>query len=216
MRRVTQEEYPLETLHRAVNSVTFFKDLIHTDSAQFELLMSVSQFVTADPGETIIHKGEDANILYFLLKGQLAVMADDDHDEVIGEINPGEMFGVMAMLLNFQRSASIKVSDKKVLLAGIDFQHFSDLEDFSLFSLSTKISFFRMLSNNLRWTLERRKMEMPDHPLIAKLRKIPIVMAEKNSQQELNGLYEQTKQLAALVKEWNESMVPESNDWLRF
>jgi len=216
MRRVTQEEYPLETLHRAVNSVTFFKDLIHTDSAQFELLMSVSQFVTADPGEVIIHKGEDANILYFLLKGQLAVMADDDHDEVIGEINPGEMFGVMAMLLNFQRSASIKVSDKKVLLAGIDFQHFSDLEDFSLFSLSTKISFFRMLSNNLRWTLERRKMEMPDHPLIAKLRKIPIVMAEKNSQQELNGLYEQTKQLAALVKEWNESMVPESNDWLRF
>jgi len=216
MRRVTQEEYPLETLHRAVNSVTFFKDLIHTDSAQFELLMSVSQFVTADPGEIIIHKGEDANILYFLLKGQLAVMADDDHDEVIGEINPGEMFGVMAMLLNFQRSASIKVSDKKVLLAGIDFQHFSDLEDFSLFSLSTKISFFRMLSNNLRWTLERRKMEMPDHPLIAKLRKIPIVMAEKNSQQELNGLYEQTKQLAALVKEWNESMVPESNDWLRF
>jgi CRP-like cAMP-binding protein len=216
MRRVTQEEYPLETLHRAVNSVTFFKDLIHTDSAQFELLMSVSQFVTADPGEIIIHKGEDANILYFLLKGQLAVMADDDHDEVIGEINPGEMFGVMAMLLNFQRSASIKVSDKKVLLAGIDFQHFSDMEDFSLFSLSTKISFFRMLSNNLRWTLERRKMEMPDHPLIAKLRKIPIVMAEKNSQQELNGLYEQTKQLAALVKEWNESMVPESNDWLRF
>jgi len=216
MRRVTQEEYPLETLHRAVNSVTFFKDLIHTDSAQFELLMSVSQFVTADPGEVIIHKGEDANILYFLLKGQLAVMADDDHDEVIGEINPGEMFGVMAMLLNFQRSASIKVSDKKVLLAGIDFQHFSDLEDFSLFSLSTKISFFRMLSNNLRWTLERRKMEMPDHPLIAKLRKIPIVMTEKNSQQELNGLYEQTKQLAALVKEWNESMVPESNDWLRF
>ena len=216
MRRVTQEEYPLETLHRAVNSVTFFKDLIHTDSAQFELLMSVSQFVTADPGEIIIHKGEDANILYFLLKGQLAVMADDAHDEVIGEINPGEMFGVMAMLLNFQRSASIKVSDKKVLLAGIDFQHFSDLEDFSLFSLSTKISFFRMLSNNLRWTLERRKMEMPDHPLIAKLRKIPIVMTEKNSQQELNGLYEQTKQLAALVKEWNESMVPESNDWLRF
>lgn len=216
MRRVTQADYPLETLHRAVNSVTFFKDLIQSDSDQFELLMSVSQFVTADPGEVIIHQGDDANILYFPLKGQLQVMADDEHEEVIGEINPGEMFGVMAMLLNFKRSASIKVSDRQVLLAGVDFQYFADLDDFTLFSLKTKITFFRMLANNLRWTLERNKMQLPDHPLVAELRKIPIVIADNNSNDELHKLHHQAHELAKLVKAWNESMAPQESDWISF
>lgn len=217
MRRVTREEYPLETLQRAVNSVTFFKDLIHQDSAQFELLMSVTQFVTADHEEVIIRKGDNANILYFLLKGQLTVLSGDEDSEVINEINPGEMFGVMAMLLNFKRSASIKVNSKSVLLAGIDFQHFSDIEDFSLFSLETKISFFRMLSNNLRWTLERNKMQMPDHPLIASLRKIPLVSAQKNTEEELQALHQQTHTLADLVQQWNESLNAEDDEgWLKF
>lgn len=217
MRRVTREEYPLETLQRAVNSVTFFKDLIQTDSAQFELLMSVSQFVTADSDEVIIKKGDNANILYFLLKGQLSVLSGDENSDIIGEINPGEMFGVMAMLLNFERSASIKVNGKNALLAGIDFQHFSDIEDFSLFSLSTKINFFRMLANNLRWTLERNKMQLPDHPLVAKLRKTPLITAEKNTEQELEALHNQTHALADLLREWNESMAADSDgEWLEF
>lgn len=216
MRRVTREEYPVETLQRAVNSVTFFKDLIQTDSAQFELLMSVSQFITADPGEVIINKGDNANILYFLLKGQLSVLAGDQQSDVINEINPGEMFGVMAMLLNFERSASIKVNSKNALLAGIDFQHFSDTEDFSLFSLSTKTSFFRMLCNNLRWTLERNKMQLPDHPLVARLRKIPLITAPKNTVEELNALHLQAHDMAELVKEWNESLAGDNEKWLEF
>ena len=215
MRRVTREEYPLDTLQRAVNGVTFFKDLIHTDSTQFELLMSVTQFVTADPDEVIIHKGDNANILYFLLRGQLAVMADDEHQETIGEINPGEMFGVMAMLLNYERSASIKVVGKNALLAGIDYQHFSDLDDFNLFSLGTKISFFRMLANNLRWTLERNRMELPDHPLVARLRKTPLITAEKNTVEELQALHQQTHILAGLLTEWNSSVSEQpDSEWL--
>ena len=132
MHRITREEYPIDTLQRIVNGVTFFKELIQTDPSQFELLMSVTRFVTAEQDEIILHRGEDANVLYFLLKGQLAVMADDDSGEVINEINPGEMFGVMALVLNFKRSASIKVNGRSALLAGIDFHHFSDLERFHL------------------------------------------------------------------------------------
>ena len=68
MRRITREEYPIDTLQRIVNGVTFFKDLIQTDPTQFELLMSVTQFVTADENEIVLHRGEDSNVLYFLLK----------------------------------------------------------------------------------------------------------------------------------------------------
>lgn len=206
MQRVTREQYPLDALQRAVKSVTFFKDLIHSDSSQFEMLMSVSQFVTAEPDEIIIHKGDDANILYFLLKGQLAVISDDESQQEIGQINPGEPFGVMAMLLNFKRSASIKVSNNKsVLLAGIDFSYFNDIEEFEDFSLSTKATFYRMLSNNLRWALEQNKMKSPDHPMVAKIRTIPLISAMKDTPAELQALHEQVHVLAELVNEWNQA-----------
>lgn len=203
MRRITREEYPIDTLQRIVNGVTFFKELIQTDPSQFELLMSVTRFVTADQNEIILHRGEDANVLYFLLKGQLAVLANDDTGTVINEINPGEMFGVMAMVLNFKRSASIKVNGRTALLAGIDFQHFSDMNDFSLFSLKTKISFFRMLTNNIRWNLERNKMQNPDHPLIARLRTLPLFSGEKGTLDELRFLHHQAHESAELLCTWN-------------
>src|SRR5690554_7497699 len=101
------------------------------------------------------------------------------------------MFGVMAMVLSNKRSASIKVSSRTVLLAGIDYEHFNNLSDFSLFSLSTKISFYRMLNNNIRWNIEQKRIENPDHPLIAKLRTLPIYAGDKNTQEELDFFYKQ-------------------------
>lgn len=215
MRRITREEYPIDTLQRIVNGVTFFKELIQTDPSQFELLMSVTRFVTADQDEIILHRGEDANVLYFLLKGQLAVLADDDNGDIINEINPGEMFGVMALVLNFKRSASIKVNGRTALLAGIDYQHFSDLNDFTLFSLKTKISFFRMLTNNIRWNLERNKMQLPDHPLVARLRTLPLFSGEKGTLEELQFLHHQAHAQAELLCEWNDSL-NQGGDWKEF
>ena len=157
MRPVTREEYPLENLHRIVSGVTFFKELLKTDPEQFELLMTQARFVTAEQNEIVLHKGDGANVLYFLLRGELDVIADDHAEEVLGTINPGEPFGVMAMVLNFKRSASIRVSSKNALLAGIEFDHFRHSDSASIFSLTTRITFFRMLNSNIRWALERKK-----------------------------------------------------------
>lgn len=205
MRRITREEYPLETLQRLVNGVTFFKELIQSEPEQFELLMSVTQFVTADTDEVVIHQSDSANTLYFLIRGQLAVINEEQPDVILNEINPGEMFGVMAMVLNNKRSASIKVSSRTVLLAGIDYQHFSDRSDSSMFSLNTKISFFRMLNNNIRWNLEQKKIEDPNHPLIAKLRTLPIYSGIRNTHEELDFLYSQAHTQSELLQEWNET-----------
>jgi len=215
MRRITREEYPIDTLQRIVNGVTFFKDLIQADPEQFELLMSVTQFVTANEDEIILHRGDDADVLYFLLKGQLSVMSDDNNEDIINTINPGEMFGVMAMVMNSKRSASIRVNGRAVLLAGIDYHHFSDLKDFTLFSLHTKITFFRMLTNHIRWTLEQNKMQMPDHPLVAKVRKLPLFSGEKGTLQELEFLFTQAHLLSELLIEWNESLTSEES-WQQF
>lgn len=203
MRPITREEYPLDTLQRLVNGVTFFKELIQTNSSQFELLMSASQFVTADPHEVILQQGDDANLLYFLVKGNLSVLAEDN-TTVLNEINAGEVFGVMAMVLNDKRSASVKVGDRPALLASIDYQHFRDMEDFSLFNLATKISFFRMVNSHIRWHLEQKKMQSPNHPFVARLRTLPIYSGPKDVHEELFFLQQQAHLQALLLCEWND------------
>lgn len=207
MQRVTREEYPIESLQRILNGVTFFKELVQQDESQFEALMSIAQIVTAEADETIIVEREYTNSLYFLLRGQLSVYVEDNSGEhILNEINAGEVFGVMSMLLTQSRSASVKTGSKPVLLAGIDFKYFSDIEDFTLFSLETKLAFYRMVANNLRWTLERNKIENRQHPLIAQLYKIPLFVGEKGGQEELEALFNQSHLLAKLLSEWNDTV----------
>mgnify|MGYP000213667658 FL=1 len=206
MQRVTKEEYPLDSLQRILNGVTFFKELISQDESQFEVLMSIAQIVTAEPNETIIKKGDYSNSLYFLLRGQLSVYVEEEKGEhVLNEINAGEIFGVMSMLLTQPRSASIRAGNKTALLAGIDFQHFSDITDFNLFSLETKLTFYRMVANNLRWTIERNKIDDPSHSLIPRLYKIPLFTGQKGGMEELEAIFKQAHLLAELLREWNES-----------
>jgi CRP/FNR family cyclic AMP-dependent transcriptional regulator len=207
MQRVTKEEYPLESLQRILNGVTFFKELIQNDESQFEVLMSIAQIVTAEADETIIVKSDYTNSLYFLLRGQLSVYIEDNKGEhILNEINAGEVFGVMSMLLTQPRSASVKTGSKPVLLAGIDFKYFSDIDDFTLFSLDTKLVFYRMVANNLRWTLERNKIENPQHPLVAQLYKTPLYVGQRGGKEELEALFKQSHLLAKLVSEWNNSV----------
>ena len=206
MHRVTKEEYPLESLQRILNGVTFFKELINKDESQFEMLMSIAQIVTAEANETILEKGDRSNSLYFLLRGELSVYVNDERGEhVLNQINAGEVFGVMSMLLNQPRSASIRTGNKTALLASVDLQHFSDIKDFSMFSLETKLTFYRMVANNLRWTLERNKIENPTHPLVPRLYKIPLFTGPKGGKDELEALFQQAHMLAELVREWNET-----------
>ena len=206
MHRVTKEEYPLESLQRILNGVTFFKELINKDESQFEMLMSIAQIVTAEANETILEKGDRSNSLYFLLRGELSVYVNDERGEhVLNQINAGEVFGVMSMLLDQPRSASIRTGNKTALLASIDLQHFSDIKDFSMFSLETKLTFYRMVANNLRWTLERNKIENAAHPLVPRLYKIPLFTGPKGGKDELEALFQQAHILAELVREWNET-----------
>lgn len=206
MQRVTKEEYPIDSLQRILNGVTFFKELIQNDESQFEVLMSIAQIVTAEPNETILQEGDLSHSLYFLLRGQLSVYVTEEQGEnILNEINAGEVFGVMSMLSDRPRSASIRTGGKAALLAGIDFKHFSDIQDFTQFSLETKLTFFRMVANNLRWTLERNKIENPTHPLVSRLYKMPLFVGEKGGVEELEALYNQAHLLADLVRDWNDT-----------
>ncbi len=205
MRGLDREEYPPETLHRLLRGVTFFKDLLSKNPDQFELLMSVTHFTTADQNEVILHKGEPADVLYFLLKGELSVLQSDISHNALNLITAGEILGVMAMVLNTTRSASLKVKGRTALLAGIDFSHFRDLSDHSMFALDTKLNFFRMLNANIRWNLEKNRFANPEHSLVSQLRKVPLITHPKGTQEELEALHDQAHALAQLLCEWNDA-----------
>tara|TARA_R110000868_G_scaffold59547_9_gene182664 strand:- start:13 stop:699 length:687 start_codon:yes stop_codon:yes gene_type:complete len=204
MRRITREDCPPDTLHRLLAGVTFYKELIHTDQTQFELLMSLTQFGFAEQGETILHKDEPANILYFLLRGELEVLADDNSTP-INIISAGELLGVMAMVLDDRRSASLRVKTRNAILAGVDYEHFRDISDFSMFTLATKLSFFRMLTANIRWNIEKNRFANPSHPLVPRLRTIPLFSGSRDTPEELEALRVQAHVLAELLCDWNAS-----------
>lgn len=202
MQKLSSVEYNTESLQRLVRGVTFFKDVLKVDPAQFELLLSVSEFVQAQAGETVLRKGDQDKVLYFLLKGQMSVYCEDE-GQSLNIIHPGEVFGALSMVTGRGRSATVKAQTEVVLL-GINFRHFHDIDDFSLFSVETKLIAYRMMLHNIRWNLELNKMQNPTHELNKKLLKLPVYNGVKGSKEELKALHEQSRLLADLLCEWND------------
>jgi len=203
MKKLTSSEINRDELQRLVRSVTFFKEIVKIDSDQFELLLSVSEFVEAPAGEVVLKKGEEAYTLYFLLKGQMTVLSEDSQN--LNIINPGEVFGTLSMLTGQGRSATVK-AETDVVLLGLDFKYFQEMTDVSLFSIDTKLVAYRMVVHTIRWTLEMNRMQYPKHFLVPKLLKLPIYMGEKGGKEELVALYTQSRALADLLYEWNDSL----------
>lgn len=206
MQVLPSSEYRQEAMQRLVRGVTFFKDIAKLDPDQFELLLSVCQFVHADAGEVVLEKGADASTLYFLLKGQMAVL--NEGETSLNVIHPGEVFGTLSMVTGRGRSATVR-AESDVMLMGIDFRHFNDVNDFSMFTLETKLVAYRMVVHNIRWNLELNRMKDPGHVLTPRILKLPIYTGARGGKEELTFLYEQSRALAELLVEWNDSLQEE-------
>lgn len=207
MEHIDRSEYPLERIQRLMSGIPFFNEVARESEEQFSLLMDLVEVMQAVSGETVINEGDSDTCLYFLLKGQLAVMAPNGQGKVLNYISPGEVFGALAMIRAAPRTASISVDEsvKEAIVAKLNYTHFNDLNDFSTLSVITKLAFYRMLVHNIRWTLEVNKMQDPQHELVASMRKVPIYTGEKGGAEELTALHGQAYQLADILCLWNES-----------
>lgn len=207
MRDVAKGEIAPESLQRMVQGIPFFNEIIRTDPHQFDQIMTRSRLLHAEPADIVIRRGDTDPYLYFLLKGQLDVLAGDAGSAVINTISPGQPFGTLAMLRAMPRSATI-VADAKgkasVLLA-LDYNHFRDVDDYTLFSLATKLSFYKMVVNDIRWTLEMNKKSDPTNVLVANMRKVPLFTGARGTRDELASLREQALALADILCQWNET-----------
>lgn len=87
-------------------------------------LESISSFTfqkAFGPGELIVEEGETGNGLYIIISGNVEVLKglDTDNPVVLGQRTAGEIFGEMALLGEWPRTATVRSIDQVECL-GID------------------------------------------------------------------------------------------------
>lgn len=210
MHSLVVSRFPRDKLQLVLRALPFFRELAEQAPAELERLLPHTRLLLADPGESIMRKGEFDSWCYFLLKGQLAVQAGDDDSaaKTVGYIQPGEMFGALAILRDSDRTASITVRGRdrendRAILFGLDFAPFGELEDFSQVSLNSKLRFFQLVIERTEARLLAYEREMPGTDLGIRLAELPAFVGADESLQQLQYLHQRTDALAELLNEWN-------------
>jgi hypothetical protein len=199
-------QFPRQTVDKLLAAIPFYKTVKQQDLWQFDMLLQHSRIVSFEPGELVLKCGEKDSWLYFLLKGQLAVYVGNDlNSAAINYITPGEVFGDLAMLVDDQRTATLVAdcNSKRVMAFGTDFTVFGELDDFRVISLQTKLAYYRNTVHSLRWKLEMYRVKYPDSELSTNHRKVKLFAGRAGSYDELLSLYQQAKDLAHLLVNWN-------------
>ncbi len=193
-----------------LSRIPLYREIRSRDAEQFERLMRFSRRVEMESGELIMRRGDKGSWLYFLLVGQLAVYAGngESDEDALNYISPGEMFGDLALLGAFERRVTVRTDRqvRRAVLLATDFGCFGRLTDFALVSLPTKLAFYRLIAKGIRWRLELKKMEQPDHPLALEMRSISLFNGQPNTEDELQFLHRQACELAGILTGWHGDM----------
>lgn len=193
-------------VEQLLSGIPFFKLVKQQDAWQFELLLQSSRVVTYLPGEIVLQRGDSDQWLFFLLKGRLAVYADDPlTGELINYVTPGEVFGDLAQLMGQPRTATIiaESSARESMVLATDASIFGDIASTRPITIQTKLAYYRNTVHNLRWKLEVYRSQHLQHPLANKHRQVKLYTGVKDTVEELKALYEQAQALASLLLEWN-------------
>lgn len=190
--------------------IPLYREIRCHDGEQFERLMRFSRRVEMEPGELIMRRGDKGSWLYFLLVGQLAVYAGsgETEEDPLNYISPGEMFGDLALLGAFERRVTVRTDRhvRRAVLLATDFGCFGRLTDFALVSLDTKLAFYRLIAKGIRWRLELKKMEQPEHPLALEMRSVSLFNGRPDTEEELQFLHRQACELAGILTGWHGDM----------
>ncbi len=86
------------------------------DDAQLKAVAMIAEEVTYEKDEVIVEAGKPADSFFFLLEGDVAyyLVATSEHDpyykkeHFVAEINPGEIFGISALIEPYIYTATLK------------------------------------------------------------------------------------------------------------
>ena len=101
----------------------------HLDEAQLQAVAMLAQEIKVETGTTILEENNPADAFYLLLEGNIdlyytvieSYRPELRKEFVVGEVNPGEPFGISALIEPFRFTSTARASiDSRVI--GIDAQ----------------------------------------------------------------------------------------------
>jgi hydrophobe/amphiphile efflux-3 (HAE3) family protein len=110
---------------------------------------------TFKKGETMVRKGDIGNEMYLIITGRASVTDSSAHGGVIKTLDPGEIFGEMALVEQTVRAADV-VAEEDVELLGIDGNALERLRKrFPYTAAKLFLNLSRIISGRLRETTEK-------------------------------------------------------------
>lgn len=105
----------LNQANRAFDTNPFFEPL--SDAQRDQVISKAGTIEAYEDGEYILKTGDPADFLFVIISGQVAVVVGDDEDEMeITRLEPSQMVGEMAVILNEKRTASCVARGKTLIL----------------------------------------------------------------------------------------------------
>jgi CRP/FNR family transcriptional regulator, cyclic AMP receptor protein len=83
------------------------------DEAQQKAVAMISEEVNCDKGKTLFEEGQPVHSLHLLLEGSVDLYytgSGDHHQFLVGEINPGEPFGISALIEPYAFTATARIA----------------------------------------------------------------------------------------------------------
>ena len=215
MKATDVTRFPNEIIDAIFKEIPLISRAIESDPEERNFFLKCSKIFEVSPGDVIIKKGDFGNSIFFLLAGQLLVYPEfEDHKKnLVNYISPGEMFGELAYIRELNRNATIVADENshQIIYLGTDISDFGEIDDFSLVSISTKISFYRAAVRINRKRLESLKIDYPENELALKSIIHKPFSGLKNSLRELLYLRDQSKTYANQLHKWNRSLEIDTN-----
>jgi CRP-like cAMP-binding protein len=79
--------------------------------SEFRRRHSLFDFETYEPGQYIVHQGDEGDRAYFINSGEVEVIREDHETEsVVAKLKPGQYFGETALIRNEPRNASVRAA----------------------------------------------------------------------------------------------------------
>jgi CRP/FNR family cyclic AMP-dependent transcriptional regulator len=104
--------------------VSWFEDL---DQRSLDAIANAAVEQSYAPGQEIVRQGDTGVGAFIIRSGKVDIVQDKDGKETkLATLGPGEVFGEMALLDEFPRSASARASEPTTLL-GIQRWHFKGI-----------------------------------------------------------------------------------------
>lgn len=118
-----------------LRAVPLFRPL---QNSQLPHLAAAFKSCTFSPGQTIVHKGDEAQTFYIIHFGEALVFAEGGNgcETPVARLGSMDYFGETALLRNERRTATVKASGSEDLVALV-----LDREDFNALHLSEHLNF---------------------------------------------------------------------------